>query len=70
MSGFSVRKPYTVFVAVVIVLMLGIISFMNMTTDLLPNIDLPYIVVYTSSSSLIISAICMLVVLLSSFSIV
>jgi multidrug efflux pump subunit AcrB len=70
LSGFSVRKPYTVFVAVVIVLMLGIISFMNMTTDLLPNIDLPYIVVYTSSSSLIISAICMLVVLLSSFSIV
>jgi multidrug efflux pump subunit AcrB len=48
LSGFSVRKPYTVFVAVVIVLMLGIISFMNMTTDLLPNIDLPYIVVYTS----------------------
>lgn len=48
LSKFSVRKPYTVVVAVIIVLILGIISFMNLNTDLLPSIDLPYIVIMTS----------------------
>ncbi len=48
MSKFSVNKPYTVFVAVIIIALLGIISFMSMTTDLLPKIDLPYVVVVTS----------------------
>ena len=33
---FSVRQPYTVLVAVVLVLVLGVISFTGMTTDLLP----------------------------------
>ena len=47
-SQFSVRRPYTVFVAVCLILVLGIISFVNMSTDLLPNIELPYIVVMTS----------------------
>ncbi len=48
LSAFSVKKPYTVAVAVILVLMLGIISFMNMTTDLMPSIDLPYVVVMTT----------------------
>lgn len=48
MSKFSVKKPYTVVVAIVIVLLLGFISFTNMTTDLLPSMDLPYIVVVTA----------------------
>lgn len=48
LSKFSVKKPYTVVVAVVIVLILGIISFINLNTDLLPSIDLPYIVIMTS----------------------
>ncbi len=47
-SQFSVRRPYTVFVAVCLILVLGIISFINMSTDLLPSIELPYIVVMTS----------------------
>lgn len=38
----------TVFVAVVLVLILGVMSFINMTTDLLPNMDLPYAVAYTT----------------------
>lgn len=46
-SKFSVKRPFTIFVAVVIVLILGTISFMNLQTDLLPSIDLPYIVVMT-----------------------
>lgn len=48
LSKFSVKKPYTVVVAVVMVLILGIISFMNLQTDLLPSIDLPYLVVMTT----------------------
>lgn len=44
---FSVKKPYTVAVGVIMVLMLGVVSFMNMTTDLLPSIDLPYVMIST-----------------------
>ena len=41
LSKFSVKKPFTVVVAVIMVFILGAVSFMNMTTDLLPNIELP-----------------------------
>ncbi|MCC3866162.1 efflux RND transporter permease subunit [Terrisporobacter petrolearius] len=45
---FSVRKPLTVFVSVIMVLMLGFVSFTKMTPDLLPSIDLPYIIAMTT----------------------
>ena len=48
MSGFSVKKPYTVLVGVVLVIVLGVVSFMKTTTDLLPNISLPYVIVVTT----------------------
>ena len=48
MSKFSVKKPLTVLVAVLIVIVLGIVSYTKMTPDLLPNIDMPYVVVVTS----------------------
>ena len=48
LSKFSVRRPYTVVVAVIMVLILGAISFINLQTDLLPSIDLPYILIATS----------------------
>ncbi len=48
LSKFSVKKPFTVFVSVVMVIILGFVSFLNMTPDLLPSIDLPYIVAMTS----------------------
>ncbi len=48
LSKFSVKKSYTVLVAVVLVLVLGVVSFTRMTTDLLPNISLPYAVVMTA----------------------
>ena len=48
LSKFSVKKPFTVVVAVIMVFILGAVSFMNMTTDLLPNIELPYVVVSTT----------------------
>ena len=48
LSKFSVKKPYTVIVGIILVIALGIISFQNMTTDLLPSMDLPYVIVYTT----------------------
>lgn len=47
-SKFSVQKPYTVAVVIIAVLILGYISFTNMTTDLMPSLDLPYVVLSTS----------------------
>ena len=38
----------TVFVAVVLVIVLGIVSFLRMTPDLLPNMDLPYQLIMTT----------------------
>lgn len=48
LSRLSVKKPMTIFVCVVLVLILGVMSFINMTTDLLPNMDLPYAIAYTT----------------------
>ena len=45
---FSVRKPFTIIVAVILVLILGIVSFTKMQTDLLPNMNLPYVMVMTT----------------------
>ncbi len=45
MSGFSVKKPYTVLVGVVMILVLGMISFSNLTTDLLPSMEMPYVAI-------------------------
>ena len=47
MEKFSVRKPFTVLVAVLIVIILGFVSVSNMTTDLLPSMSLPYMIVVT-----------------------
>jgi HAE1 family hydrophobic/amphiphilic exporter-1 len=48
MTKFSVRKPMTVLVAVVIVFALGLTSLRGMTPELLPNIELPYVVTMTT----------------------
>ncbi len=48
LSQFSVKKPYTVIVAVIIVIMLGVVSVMNMSADLLPSMNLPYAIVSTT----------------------
>lgn len=47
-SKFSVKKPYTVLVGVVMAIILGVVSFTRMTADLLPNISLPYVLVMTT----------------------
>lgn len=46
-AKFSVKKPYTVLVGVVLVLVLGFVSLTRMTTDLLPDMNLPYALVIT-----------------------
>lgn len=48
MTKYSVKKPFTVFVAVVLLLVLGVVSFTKMTTDLLPHMNLPYVIVATT----------------------
>ena len=47
-SKFSVKKTYTVLVGVVLAIILGVVSFTRMTADLLPNINLPYVIVMTT----------------------
>ena len=47
-SKFSVKKPYTILVAVIMVIILGVVSLTKMTTDLLPSISLPYVIVMTT----------------------
>lgn len=48
MSKYSVRKPYTVLVGVILVIVLGAVSITRMTADLLPDMNLPYVVVITA----------------------
>lgn len=48
MTKISVKKPFTIFVAVVIILILGFISYTKMTPDLMPNIDMPYALITTT----------------------
>ncbi len=48
MSKFSVKKPLTVLVAVIAVIVLGVVAYLKMTPDLLPNMDFPYIMIMTT----------------------
>ena len=48
MPKFSVKKPLTVFVAVIAVIVLGVVAYLGMTPDLLPNMDFPYVVIVTT----------------------
>ena len=47
MEKFSVKKPFTVLVAVIMVLMLGFVSVTKMKTNLLPDVSTPYLMVVT-----------------------
>lgn len=47
-SKLSVKKPFTVIVAVILVLILGVVSYLNLGVDLLPEMELPYVVVATT----------------------
>lgn len=47
-SKFSVKKPFTVLVGVIMILVLGVVAYTKMSADLLPNINLPYVVIMTT----------------------
>ena len=47
-SKLSVKKPYTVLVGIVLVIVLGVVAFTKMTADLLPSMELPYAIVLTT----------------------
>lgn len=47
-SKYSVKRPYTVLVAVVLVIVLGAVSLSKMTTDLLPDMSFQYALVVTT----------------------
>ncbi len=48
MSKLSVKKPFTVLVMIVIMIVLGVVSIIRMQMDLLPQISLPYVLVITT----------------------
>ena len=48
LSKFSIKKPFTVFVAVIVILVFGVISFTKLTPDLFPKFNTPYVIVMTA----------------------
>ena len=48
MPKFSVKKPLTVFVAVLAVIILGVVAYLKMTPDLMPNMNFPYVIIVTT----------------------
>ncbi len=48
MTKFFVKKPYFMIVAVIMVLVIGFVSVNSMQTDLLPELELPYMAVITT----------------------
>ena len=48
MAGFSVKKPLTIFVTVLGIIVLGVVAYLKMTPDLLPNMDFPYVIIVTA----------------------
>lgn len=48
MTKYCVKKPFTIFVAVIAVMVIGVVSLMRMKTDLLPDMSLPYLMIITT----------------------
>ena len=44
---FSVKKPLTVVVAIIIIVIIGIVAYLSLGVDLLPDMELPYMIVVT-----------------------
>ncbi|MBG0765429.1 MAG: efflux RND transporter permease subunit, partial [Tissierellales bacterium] len=47
-SKFSVRRPVTILMIILIVILIGVVSLTELPIDLLPNIEFPIAVVSTS----------------------
>lgn len=47
-ANFAVNRAITVFMAVIIVVVFGVVSYTRLTTDLFPSMNIPYTVVVTT----------------------
>lgn len=50
LARFSVKKPVTITMMILIVIVLGVVSLSKLQIDLLPQMELPYVMVQTSYS--------------------
>lgn len=48
MERFSVKKPFTILVAAIIIIAMGAVSLTHLQMDLLPEISLPYVIIVTA----------------------
>mgnify|MGYP000861566153 FL=1 len=48
LARFSVKKPVTITMMILIVIVIGVVSFSKLQIDLLPQMELPYVMVQTS----------------------
>ncbi|MDD4678580.1 MAG: efflux RND transporter permease subunit [Tissierellia bacterium] len=48
LARFSVKKPVTITMLILIVIVIGVVSFSKLQIDLLPQMELPYVMVQTS----------------------
>ena len=51
LASVGVRKPYTVFVCIMAIIVLGVFAFSKMSVDLFPSMNLPYAVVVISPNT-------------------
>jgi HAE1 family hydrophobic/amphiphilic exporter-1 len=49
-ARIGVRKPYTVFVCIMAILILGVFAFTTLKTELFPNMNIPYAIVMVKST--------------------
>ena len=48
LTKYSVKRPFTIFVGVIIAIVFGVVALYSMTPDLMPNVSAPYSIVVTS----------------------
>ena len=48
LTKYSVKRPFTIFVGVIIALVFGVVALYSMTPDLMPNVSAPYSIVMTT----------------------
>lgn len=47
-TSFSIKRPVTIFMAIITILMFGVVSFFKLNVDMLPSFNLPVLMVMTS----------------------
>src|SRR6266852_9132459 len=46
--NIALRRPYAIYVAMLLALVLGVVSYLRTPTDILPQIKMPVVVVFAS----------------------